>query len=114
MVELLTGVLSGGDFSKMIPSMYDTTQKQSISHLMIAIDISSFMEVGTFRRLSSTLAEYVKQAERASGVEELYLPGEIEFGVEASRMENGIPVSEGVLDDLNRLAASLGIHPLSA
>ncbi|TCN21088.1 malate/lactate dehydrogenase-like protein [Mesobacillus foraminis] len=98
----------------MIPSMYDTTQKQSISHLMIAIDISSFMEVGTFRRLSSTLAEYVKQAERASGVEELYLPGEIEFGVEASRMENGIPVSEGVLDDLNRLAASLGIHPLSA
>ncbi|MBT2757860.1 Ldh family oxidoreductase [Mesobacillus foraminis] len=114
MVELLTGVLSGGDFSKMIPSMYDTTQKQSISHMMIVIDISSFMEVGTFRRLSSTLGEYVKQAARAPGVEELYRPGEIEFGVEASRMENGIPVSDGVLDDLNKLAVSLGVQPLSA
>jgi LDH2 family malate/lactate/ureidoglycolate dehydrogenase len=113
MLELLTGVLSGGDFSKMIPSMYDLSQKQSISHLMIAIDISSFMDVERFKSLSKTLGTYVKNAVRAPGVEELFLPGEIEFGVEEKRMESGIPVAEGVLKDLNKLARSLGIAHLN-
>ncbi|WP_158553331.1 Ldh family oxidoreductase [Peribacillus saganii] len=107
MVELLTGVISGGDFSKMIPSMYDLSQKQSISHLMIAIDISFFMDVDRFKGLSETLGGYVKNAIKAPGVEDLYLPGEIEFGVEEKRMTSGIPVSDGVLEDLNKLASSL-------
>jgi LDH2 family malate/lactate/ureidoglycolate dehydrogenase len=113
MVELLTGVLSGGDFSKMIPSMYDLSQKQSISHLMIAIDISFFMDVERFKSLSKDLESYVKNAVRAPGVEELFLPGEIEFGVEDKRMMSGIPVSEGVLEELNKLAHSLGVAHLN-
>ena len=113
MVELLTGVLSGGDFSKMIPSMYDITQKQSISHLMIAINISSFMDVNTFKDLSETLGSYVKNAIKAPGVSELYLPGEIEFGVGEKRLKSGIPISEGVLEDLNKLATLMGVAPLS-
>ncbi|ALC91582.1 hypothetical protein AM500_18670 [Bacillus sp. FJAT-18017] len=112
MVELLTGVLSGGDFSKMIPSMYDTTQKQSISHLMIAIDIASFMDVDRFKELSHTLGNYVKNAAKAPGVEELYLPGEIEFAIEEKRLSSGIPVSEGVVSDLNQLANSMDETPL--
>lgn len=113
MVELLTGVLSGGDFSKMIPSMYDTTQKQSISHLMIAIDVASFMDVERFKDLSQTLGNYVKNAAKAPEVNELFLPGEIEFAVEENRMISGIPMSEGVISDLNKLAQSMGEVPLN-
>ncbi|MEH7239355.1 Ldh family oxidoreductase [Bacillus sp. JJ1562] len=113
MVELLTGVLSGGDFSKMIPSMYDTTKKQSISHLMIAINISSFMDVNTFKDLSETLGSYVKNAVKAPGVSQLYLPGEIEFGVEENRLKSGIPISDGVLEDLAKLANTMNVTPLT-
>lgn len=112
MVELLTGVLSGGAFSKMIPSMYDLTQSQSIAHFMMAINISSFMEVDRFKMLSTELSSYVKDAVKASGVEELYLPGEIEFSIEEKRMQAGIPVSENVLGELNKLAETLQVNPL--
>jgi LDH2 family malate/lactate/ureidoglycolate dehydrogenase len=112
MVELLTGVLSGGDFSKMIPSMYDLTQKQSIAHLMLVINISSFMNVDRFKTMATMLSSYVKDAVKASGVDELYLPGEIEFSVEEKRMQSGIPFSDNVLDDLRKLAGTLEVPTL--
>lgn len=112
MVELLTGVLSGGAFSKMIPSMYDLTQTQSIAHFMLAINISSFMEVERFKELSTVLSSYVKDAVKANGVEELYLPGEIELSTEEKRMQTGIPVSDNVVAELNKLADALQVEPL--
>jgi LDH2 family malate/lactate/ureidoglycolate dehydrogenase len=112
MVEMLTGVLSGGDFSKMIPSMYDLTQKQSIAHLMLVINISSFMNVDRFKAMATMLSSYVKDAVKASGVNELYLPGEIEFSVEEKRMQSGIPISDNVLDDLRKLAGTLQVPTL--
>lgn len=112
MVEMLTGVLSGGEFSKMIPSMYDLTQKQSIGHFMLAINISSFMDVDRFKTMASILSSYIKDAVKASGVEELYLPGEIEFNNEQKRMESGIPVSDNVLDELHQLAETLQVSAL--
>lgn len=113
MIELLTGVLSGGAFSKMIPSFYDVTQEQEIAHVMIAIQISSFMEVEHFKQHASILASYVKDAVRASGVEELYLPGEIEFLQEIDSLQKGIAISEQVLTELANLADSLGVPALS-
>jgi LDH2 family malate/lactate/ureidoglycolate dehydrogenase len=113
MIEMLTGVLSGGHFSKMIPSMYDLSQKQSIAHFMLAIDTSFFMDVERFKEMASNLSSYVKDAIKASGVEELYLPGEIEFSIEEKRKESGIPVSENVLEDLNKLAGTLEIEGLN-
>lgn len=112
MIEMLTGVLSGGEFSKMIPSMYDLTQKQSIGHFMLAINISSFMDVDRFKTMATILSSYVKDAVKASGVEELYLPGEIEFNIEEKRMQTGISISESVMDELNQLAATLQVPSL--
>jgi len=112
MIELLTGVLSGGEFSKMIPSMYDLTQKQSISHFMLAIDIAAFMDVDRFKEMSSLLSAYVKDAVKAPGIEELYLPGEIEFSIEEKRLAAGIPVADNVIEELNKLAASLEVEGL--
>lgn len=113
MIEMLTGVLSGGDFSKMIPSMYDLTQKQSISHFMLAIDVTSFMEAERFKAMTAMLSSYVKDAVRASGVDELYLPGEIEFSMEEKRLQSGIPISENVLDELRQLAEALQVPALN-
>ncbi|MDF2724807.1 MAG: lactate dehydrogenase, partial [Paenibacillus sp.] len=112
MIELLTGVLADSQFSKTLPSMYDLTQQQSISHLMLVVNISFFMDVDRFKGLASLLASYVKQAAKAEGVSELYVPGEIEFRLEQRRMLEGIPVSEQAMQDLRQLAQSLGVTPL--
>lgn len=112
MIELITGVFGDGQFSKTLPSMYDLTQKQSISHFMLVIDVGRFLEIRRFRMLASQLSNYVKNAARAEGVSELYLPGEIEFKKEKERMATGIPIDPKVLDELNLLADTLGVTPL--
>lgn len=112
MVELLTGVLGGVQFSKTLPSMFDLTQKQSVAHFMLAIDVTRFMELGRFKELTLQLSGYVKNAVRAEGVSELYLPGEIEFLREKERMKSGIPIDDTVLDELGALANTLGVSPL--
>lgn len=113
MIELLTGVLADGDFSKSIPSMYDLTQKQSIAHLMIVINVAHFIDIERFKSLAAVLSSYVKNAAKAEGVAELYVPGEIEFRQEEQRMTEGIPVDDRVLEELRALARSLGVAALN-
>jgi LDH2 family malate/lactate/ureidoglycolate dehydrogenase len=70
------------------------------------------MELDRFKDMSAVLSSYVKDAVKAPGIEELYLPGEIEFTVEEKRMRSGIPITDGVLDDLNNLSRYLGVPEL--
>src|SRR5690625_2129663 len=79
LTEVLTGVISGGQYSKTIKSMYDLEEKQSISHFMLAIDISFFSEMDEYVSRIENLESFVKDSKKAPGVEETFLPGEMEF-----------------------------------
>jgi len=112
--EILTGVLAGSQFSKDIPSMYDLQEKQSISHFMLAIDVSVFGAPEEFNDRMSILSSFVKNTRKASGVTETYLPGEIEFSRENNNRNIGIPIEENVLNDLKAVADELEIEfPIS-
>lgn len=109
MIEILTGILSGGAFSKMIPSMYDVNQKQSISHFMMAIDIKKLIPLDLYYQNINQLVSYIKDSKKAEGVSEIYLPGEIEFLKEKRNKENGIHMEEDTFASLTRLAEELGL-----
>ncbi|WP_209124161.1 Ldh family oxidoreductase [Alkalihalobacillus sp. BA299] len=112
MAEILTGVLASGPISKMIPSMYDVNQKQSISHFMLTIDIKQFISLDLYYAAIKQLVSYVKDSKKAEGTEEIYLPGEIEFLKEKSNKEQGVPMEEQTFLKLNELAKELNIDPL--
>lgn len=112
MAEILTGVLSGGNFSKQIPSMYDTQQKQSISHFMLSIDISKLISLDTYYSNIDELVTYIKNSSKAEGVNEIYMPGEIEFMKEEENLKKGVPIEPNILASLNNLAADLGIESI--
>jgi LDH2 family malate/lactate/ureidoglycolate dehydrogenase len=44
----------------------------------------------------------------------VYVPGEIEHRLRADRLRRGIPLAEGVVAELGRFAAELGVEPLVA
>jgi LDH2 family malate/lactate/ureidoglycolate dehydrogenase len=113
MIEILTGVLSGGQYSKMIPSMYDVSQKQSISHLMITIDIKTFIPLELYYSSIKQLIAFIKDSKKADGVDEIYLPGEIEFLKEKNNREKGVPMQEQTFNKLNELAKELNIKALT-
>ena len=52
----------------------------------------------------------IKASELGPGVTRMTIPGEPEFELEAQRQREGIPLIVGVVDQLNQLAASLGVE----
>lgn len=113
MAEILTGVLTGGHFSKMIPSMYDVHQKQSISHFMLTIDIKKLIPLDVYYNSIKQLVSYIKDSKKAEGTDHIYLPGEIEFLKEARNREVGVPMQEETFNNLNALAKELNINGLT-
>jgi LDH2 family malate/lactate/ureidoglycolate dehydrogenase len=109
-VEVLAGVLSGGLFGTDVPAMKSFGQEPLVtSAFYLAIDPGQFMPVEEFRARVTRLVEMVKASERAKGVEEVYVAGEIEFRRKAERLRNGIPISGVVRDELRGLAADAGV-----
>jgi LDH2 family malate/lactate/ureidoglycolate dehydrogenase len=109
-VEVLSGVLSGGLFGADVPAMKTFGQEPLVtSAFYLAIDPGQFMPLPEFRARVTRLVEMVKASDRARGVEEVYIAGEIEFRRKAERLRNGIPISRVVHDELRGLAADAGV-----
>ena len=109
LTEMLTGVLSGGQYSKTISSMYDLQKKQSISYFMLAIDISFFLPGEEYTTRVKDIISFVKDTKKANGVEETYLPGEIEFLREKENQSKGIDIDPKVIEELRKLGEELEV-----
>lgn len=103
-IDILAGVMTGAAFGKDVGMLYDLSKPSATGHFMMAINISSFMPVDLFKERLEQLCAQIKGSELLPGVEEVFLPGEIEYREEQDRMKNGIPVGGDVLKDLQKLA----------
>ncbi len=106
MTEALTGVLSGGGFG-LTP--YSDPMKLDVSHYFQAIDISWFMDVADYE---SRMGEFVQMAKTRTlrpGFDEILVPGEQEARRTAAKAENGVPIDDVVLSDLQALGRELGL-----
>ncbi len=109
-VEVLGGVLSGGLFGTDVPSMKDFGKEPLVtSAFYLCLDPALFMPLDEFRARVTRLIAMVKASERAAGVEEVYIAGEIEFKRKADRLQHGIPLSDVVYAELRDLAATAGV-----
>ena len=106
MTDVLTGVLSGGGFG-LTP--YADPAKLDVSHSLTAIDIGWFMEVEAFRARVGELIDMAKSRAPRPGIEEILVPGEQEARRIAAKSKDGVPIEDGVLTDLTRLADELGL-----
>lgn len=114
MVELLTGVLSGGAFSTQVASMRFRGRRPRLSHFFLAIDIARFMPVEEFSARASELMTMMRSTPAAKGFAEVLIAGEPERRMEAERRETGIPIPEGNWNTLCEAAARVGVGPLES
>ncbi len=109
-VELLSGVLSGGLFGTDVPPMKQFGQEPLItSAFYMALDPSHFMPLAEFEARTRRLKAMIKASERAQGVEEIFVPGEPEFRKKAERLQSGIPLSGVVYAELREHAEAAGV-----
>jgi LDH2 family malate/lactate/ureidoglycolate dehydrogenase len=111
MIDVLTGVLSGGAFGAAVRGLYaDTSVPNDCAHVFLAIDPAAFGDAETFARRVGALAAEVTASPTAPGVERVLLPGQLEAERHAAAAIGGVPVEATVLDKLREVAAELGVE----
>ena len=103
MIDLLSGVLSGGRFLTEVKQVTDLTGTAGVSFTVIAADISRLIEPNSYAQRVERFATVLRQ----SGDEdaEIYLPGEIESLKVREAETNGIALAPDVIESIEALSA---------
>jgi LDH2 family malate/lactate/ureidoglycolate dehydrogenase len=110
--EVLSAVLSGANFARMVPRHTDFSKPMNIGHYFQVIDVGKFMPVNQFKERIDDLIRQIKSSRLAPGTDRVYLPGEIEYERRAVYVKEGIPLSLTVVEDLYNLARQVGISDI--
>lgn len=108
-MEILSSVLAGATFGLGVPPMSDATAAQDTGHFFMAIDINHFMPLAEFQQRMVNLIHEHRDVPRLPGVEQIFLPGEIEHLKRKQRLESGIPLDPYVLVALIQVGQELDL-----
>ncbi|MBO6041493.1 MAG: Ldh family oxidoreductase [Oscillospiraceae bacterium] len=109
-VDVVSGILSGAQFGPYLNNMWnDFVNPQDVGHFFAAIDISKFVGLDVFVEKIEKMAADIKALPKNPGVEEIFLPGEIEERKKAKAEKEGLVLSDVVYNELCDLAATYGI-----
>ncbi len=109
LAEILCAVLSGGAMSTQLGGIRVKGQPMRTSQLFLAIDVARFMPFADFQRRMHELVAMVKSSKPASGYDEVLVAGDPEWRAEEQRRRDGIPLSEGVWQNLLQASQQLGV-----
>lgn len=110
LIDILTGVLSGGGFSTQVKTLYQQIESASqVAHTCAAIRVSAFMPLAEFQKRVDGIIELMHGCPTAPGVERIFVPGEIEHETEQRRSKNGIPLNPQLREELKALGAELKV-----
>jgi ureidoglycolate dehydrogenase (NAD+) len=109
LIEILTGVLSGGAFGNDVVSWVrgQTPVNQSLS--FIAVDAGAFMSAAVFAGRVDTLASSIRGAPRAVNADRILLPGEREWQNREKALREGLVLPADVAASLLSLCSDLAI-----
>jgi len=109
-VGILGGLLAGSPFGAGLGDIYDLTRPQRLGHLVMAVNIADCCPLPEFHRVMEGMIDDLKSTPRAEGVEEIWMPGEMEMRRREERLRDGFPVSPVVLDEVRAAGAEFGVR----
>ena len=108
--EILSGALSGGRILGEIPLFFTNLEKPvGNGHFHIAIDISKFCDVETFKVRVDQIAKILKATPLMEDFQEILVPGEPESREAEAQSRKGIAIPEPVIRDLMPMAEELNV-----
>lgn len=118
-VDILSAVLSGANYGPWVPPFVAFLEPPTdpvgagIGHFFGAMRVDGFRPAQDFKDHLDNWIERFKSAETVDPEKSVIIPGEPEYAFEKERKQNGIPLIDAVVNDLNELALKLGIAGLS-
>jgi len=111
--EILCGVLSGGAFGLALSKAEGPRQPGGITgHWFGALRIDAMRDIAGFKRDMDRELRDFKNSAKAPGCDRIYVAGEIEHERTIEYKREGIPLVAKVWEDLDAMAAEIGIPPL--
>jgi L-2-hydroxycarboxylate dehydrogenase (NAD+) len=109
-VDILSGLITGGVFQHEMKSMYKHRDEPSLtSHFMIVINPLAIMSRDEMEERMANFYQTIKASPMWDDSREMMLPGEIEHRTAVSRQANGIPLPVNLYNDLVSLGNELGV-----
>jgi len=109
MVEILSGVLTGSDFSESMVD-HDANAKRNVGHLFIVLDVAQLMSLDEYKQRLTILTSAIHSAPRIPG-KHVYLPGEIEWETKQGQREGEVRVPQKTVQSFIDLCERYGVTP---
>jgi LDH2 family malate/lactate/ureidoglycolate dehydrogenase len=111
LADLLSGVLSGGNFGTAVRSVYSNQEQEcGTGHFILVMKVASFMPVEDFKQRMDEQFAAIRSLKPAAGFAAVSYPGDRETRLEQERSARGIPITEPVLGEMQKLAGELVIR----
>ncbi len=101
MLDIQSGILAQGRFGANLGA-------PGVAHFFQAMKVESFVPMGKFQEEMAELIKQIKESPKAPGVNEIYVPGEIENNLTQDRLANGVPIEGEILDQLGEFGKEVG------
>ncbi len=109
-VDILSGIITGGVFQHEIKSMYKHPDDPSLTgHFMIAINPLVLMSKAELAERMAEFTATIKASPMWDESREMLLPGELEHRKAQERRANGIPLPTNLFEELSALGAELAV-----
>lgn len=94
-VEILSAALQGG---KLFKESYKERSRH-LGHFFIAINISAFIDVEIFKKITGDILRNIRNSQKAPGEEKIYTAGEKEYLTWLERKDKGAPITKSAQKD---------------
>jgi LDH2 family malate/lactate/ureidoglycolate dehydrogenase len=112
-MELLAGVLTGAAFpwdQREARLAGRSEPEPNLGHFFMAIDPELFMSKDEFLARVDLMIDEAKGSERAEGVEEIFVPGEMEMRARERNLREGVPLLPSTYKGLLDYAQEVGME----
>src|SRR6201996_6035477 len=117
-VDILSSVLSGANYGPWVPPFVAFLEPpndpvgKGIGHFLGAMRVDGFRPVDEFKANMDNWIARFKSTSPIDPAQKVIIPGEPELEAEIDRRENGIPLVDAVVADLNEVAGKFGLEKL--
>ena len=114
-VDIFSAVLSGASYGPWAPPfpayvpVPENMPGKGLGHFFGAMRVDAFRPADEFKQHMDNWITCFRTAKPAEGYEKVLIPGDPEREMEAIRMKEGIPVTDAVTSDLEKVAEKFGV-----
>jgi len=109
-VEILSAALQNGKYLKMLSGVEDGIQVPiNIGHFFIAINISAFIGLESFKKITGEILRSLRSSKKAPEAERIYTAGEKEHLAWLDRKDKGAPIDQNLQQQILTLKKELGL-----